>query len=229
MRILRRRRAAPGLQAVLWDMDGLLVDTEPVWTVAEIELAERLGGEWSDELKARIAGTRLEASVPTILEWYGVEATPEVVADTATWLLDRMVELFATEVRVLPGVRELLAALHEEQVPQALVSSSYRVLVDAVLAHGFGPFAVTIAGDEVATGKPSPEPYLLACEQLGVAPKRCVVLEDSSAGVTSGEAAGCRVVAVPSVPGVVIEPGRRRPVLSSLEQLDVATLRTLVS
>jgi HAD superfamily hydrolase (TIGR01509 family) len=210
-------------------MDGLLVDTEPVWTVAEEELAARLGGTWSDELKARIAGTRLEVSVPTILEWYGVPATPAVVAETATWLLDRMVELFQTEVRVLPGVLDLLAELQHEEVPQALVSSSYRVLVDAVLAHGFGPFAVTVAGDEVATGKPSPEPYLLACERLDVRPGQCVVLEDSTAGVTSGEAAGCRVVAVPSVPGVVIEPQRRRPVLSSLEQVDVAGLRALVS
>ncbi|MCU1592000.1 MAG: HAD-superfamily hydrolase, subfamily variant 3 [Frankiales bacterium] len=228
-RVLRRRRTRPGLQAVLWDMDGLLVDTEPVWTIAEEELAVRLGGTWSDELKARIAGTRLEASVPTILEWYGVEATPAVVSETATWLLDRMVELFRTEVRVLPGVTELLAALRHAEVPMALVSSSYRVLVDAVLAHGFGPFAVTVAGDEVSHGKPHPEPYLLACERLGVRPQQCVVLEDSAAGVASGRAAGCAVVAVPSVAGVVIEPARRRLVLPSLEQLDVATLRTLVS
>jgi HAD superfamily hydrolase (TIGR01509 family) len=229
LRILRRRRTTPGLHAVLWDMDGLLVDTEPVWTVAEEELAERLGGTWSDELKARIAGTRLDVSVPTILEWHGVAATPEVVAETSAWLLDRMVELYRTEVRVLPGVRELLAELAHEEVQQALVSSSYRVLVDAVLSHGFGPFAVTVAGDEVPEGKPSPDPYLLACGLLGVEPKQCVVLEDSAAGVLSGKAAGCAVVAVPSVPGVVIKPGRRRVVLPSLAQLDVSALRALVS
>jgi HAD superfamily hydrolase (TIGR01509 family) len=229
IRILRRRRTRPGLQAVLWDMDGLLVDTEPVWTVAEEELAERLGGTWSDELKARIAGTRLDVSVPTILEWYGVAATPAVVAETSTWLMGRMVELYRTEVRVLPGVRELLAELAHEEVQQALVSSSYRVLVDAVLTHGFGPFAVTVAGDEVPNGKPSPDPYLLACGLLGVEPKQCVVLEDSPAGVLSGKAAGCAVVAVPSVPGVVIKPGRRRTVLPSLEQVTVTELRRLVS
>jgi HAD superfamily hydrolase (TIGR01509 family) len=228
-RVLRRRGTAPGLQAVLWDMDGLLVDTEPVWTVAEEELAGRLGGTWSDELKARIAGTRLDVSVPTILRWYGVAATPEVVAETSTWLLDRMVELYRTEVRVLPGATELLAALAQEQVPQALVSSSYRVLVDAVLSHGFGPFAVTVAGDEVPNGKPAPDPYLLACGLLKADPELCVVLEDSPAGVLSGKTAGCAVVAVPSVPGVVIKPGRRRTVLPSLEQLDVAALRLLVA
>jgi HAD superfamily hydrolase (TIGR01509 family) len=229
IRILRRRRAIPGLQAVLWDMDGLLVDTEPVWTVAEEELAQRLGGTWSDELKARVAGTRLDVSVPTILEWYGAAATPDVVAETSTWLMNRMVELYRTEVRVLPGVRELLAELAHEEVQQALVSSSYRVLVDAVLSHGFGPFAVTVAGDEVPNGKPSPDPYLLACGLLGVEPKQCVVLEDSPAGVLSGKAAGCAVVAVPSVPGVAIKPGRRRVVLPSLEQLDIAALRRLVN
>jgi HAD superfamily hydrolase (TIGR01509 family) len=210
-------------------MDGLLVDTEPVWTIAERELAERLGGVWSDELKTQVAGTRLDASVPMILRWYGVEATPERVAESAAWLMARMVELFATEVRVLPGATELLAALAHDEVPTALVSSSYRVLVDAVLGHGFGPFAVTVAGDEVVHGKPHAEPYLLACERLGVHPKQCVVLEDSPAGVASGRAAGCAVVAVPSVPGVVIEPGRRRVVLPSLERLDLAQLRALAA
>ncbi|MDX6199275.1 MAG: hypothetical protein QOJ79_2426 [Actinomycetota bacterium] len=228
-RLLRRRRTAPGLQAVLWDMDGLLVDTEPVWTVAEEELARRLGGTWSDELKARIAGTRLDVSVPTILRWYGVDPTPAVVAETSAWLLDRMVELYRTEVRVLAGVRQLLAELAHHEVQQALVSSSYRVLVDAVLSHGFGPFAVTVAGDEVPTGKPSPDPYLLACGLLGVDPEQCVVLEDSPAGVLSGKAAGCAVVAVPSVPGVVIKPAKRRLVLPSLENVDVAALRALVA
>jgi HAD superfamily hydrolase (TIGR01509 family) len=140
-----------------------------------------------------------------------------------------MVQLFATEVRALPGTTELLAALRAEGVPMALVSSSYRVLVDAVLQHGFGPFDVTVAGDEVTHGKPAPEPYLLACTRLGVDPRQCVVLEDSGAGVASGEAAGCAVVAVPSVAGVVIEPARRRMVRSSLTQVDVPALRALVS
>ena len=226
LRLLRRRQR--GLQAVLWDMDGLLVDTEPVWTIAEEELAVRLGGRWSDELKARIVGTRLEVAVPTILREYGAESTPDAVAETSAWLLARMVELFATEVRLCPGALELLAALDRAGVPQALVSSSYRVLVNAVLAHGFGPFAMTLAGDEVAHGKPSPEPYLMACARLAVSPRRCVVLEDSSAGVASGEAAGCAVVAVPSVAGVTFDPAPRRQVATSLETLDVAALRRLV-
>ena len=127
-------------------MDGLLVDTEPVWTVAEEELAALLGGQWSQQLKASNVGTRLDVAVPTILEHYGRPA--DDAAWATPWLLNRMVTLFAAEITVLPGVRDLLAALTEAGIPVALVSSSYRVLVDAVLAHGFA-FDVTIAGDEI--------------------------------------------------------------------------------
>ncbi len=217
------------MDAVLWDMDGLMVDSEPLWTVAEVELAQSLGGTWDDEVKARIVGTRLDVAVPTILGHFGVAATPDRVADTAARLLARMVELFrADDLPLLPGVQPLLAALADERVPMALVSSSYRVLVDAVLAGGVGPFAVTIAGDEVERGKPAPDPYLLAAERLGVDVTRCVVLEDSPSGVVSGEAAGCAVVAVPSVAGVHLEPHSRRLVVTTLTGLTPADLRALV-
>ena len=217
------------MDAVLWDMDGLMVDSEPLWTRAEEELAGALGGTWDAEVKARIVGTRLDVAVPTILTYFGVEATPERVGTTAAWLLHRMVELFGRDdLPLLPGVRSLLAAVADEQVPMALVSSSYRVLVDAVLAGGLGPFAVTLAGDEVDRGKPAPDPYLVAAQRLGVDVTRCVVLEDSPAGVTSGEAAGCAVVAVPSVPGVRLAAGPRRLVVPSLAGLAPADLRALV-
>jgi HAD superfamily hydrolase (TIGR01509 family) len=138
-----------------------------------------------------------------------------------------MVELYAENPPLMAGVPELLAALHEAAVPQALVSSSYRVLVDAVLAHGYGPFALSIAGDEVTHGKPHPEPYLTAATRLGVDPASCVVLEDSAAGVLSGGAAGCAVLAVPSVRGVtIVEEGRCR-VRTSLLEVTVADLESL--
>lgn len=217
------------MDAVLWDMDGLMVDSEPLWTRAETELAGTLGGTWDAEVKALVVGTRLDVAVPTILTWFGVEPTEERVGTTAAWLLHRMVELFsADELPLMPGVRTLLAALAAEQVPMALVSSSYRVLVDAVLAGGVGPFAFTLAGDEVEQGKPAPDPYLLAAKHLGVDVGRCVVLEDSPAGVASGEAAGCAVVAVPSVAGVHLEPADRRLVVPTLEGLTPDDLRALV-
>ena len=216
------------LAGVLWDMDGLLVDTEPVWTVAEVELAALLGGVWSDQLKASIVGTRLDVAVPQILEHYGREATPAAVVAGSSWLLRRMVELFAAEIAVRPGAAELLASVQAAGIPQALVSSSYRVLVDSVLAHGLGPFAMTLAGDEVQHGKPHPEPYLTAAAALGVDPRDCVVLEDSGAGVLSGEAAGCAVVAVPSVPGVSFVAGPRLAVRSSLAGLTPGDLAMLL-
>ena len=217
------------LAAVLWDMDGLLVDSEPIWTVAETELAAQLGGRWDEAVKAAVVGTRLEVAVPTILRGYGVPDTPAQVAETSDWLLARMVELFRGQPPLLPGARELLADLRGRGVPVALVSSSYRVLVDAVLDGGVGPFDLTVAGDEVAHGKPHPEPYLRAAQALGVPPTSCVVLEDSPAGVASGEAAGCAVVAVPSVPGVAFGPGRRRLVVRSLIEVTPEDLRSLVA
>lgn len=214
---------AAGTLAVLWDMDGLLVDSEPVWTVAETELAHRLGGEWSDDLKASIMGTRLEVAVPAILRWYGADDSDDAVVSTSAWLLARMVELFADELPVRPGARELLTDLADRGVPQALVSSSYRVLVDAVLAGlGKHPFTLTLAGDEVVRAKPDPEPYLTAAARLGVDPARCVVLEDSPSGVASGEAAGCRVVAVPDLAPVPQTPGRL--VVASLADLTLTDL-----
>lgn len=220
---------APALPAVLFDMDGLLVDSEPLWTVAEQDLAERLGGVFTDELKARIVGTRLEVAVPTMLRWYGADGGPAQVAETSAWLLDRMVALFAGPLTFLPGSLALLAALEREGVPTALVSSSYRVLVDAVLARVPTPFATTLSGDEVVHGKPHPEPYLTAAARLGVDPAGCVVLEDSPAGIAAGEAAGCAVVVVPSVPGVAVAPAARRLVVASLETVGVPALRALAA
>ncbi|MBW3640844.1 MAG: HAD family hydrolase, partial [Actinobacteria bacterium] len=188
-----------------------------------------LGGVWTDEIKAAVVGTRLDVSVPTILRWYGVEPTPARVAETAAWLLHRVAELYSGALPARAGVCELLAGLREEGVPMALVSSSFRVLVDAVLAHGFGPFDVTLAGDEVACGKPDPEPYLTAAARLGADPAHCVVLEDSPAGVASGLAAGCSVLAVPSVDGVEFAPAPRLAVAADLCGVTVATLREMTA
>lgn len=209
-------------------MDGLLVDSEPVWTVAQLELAAQLGGHWSAELKAQIVGTRLETAVPVLLSGLGHDPTPALVARTMSWLLARMVELFGQGVTPLPGGVELVGSLRAAGVPLALVSSSYRILVDAALAQLGLRFDATVAGDEVGLAKPHPEPYLRACAALGVEPRRAVVLEDSPAGILSGEAAGCAVVAVPSVVGVLVEPAPRRLVVASLADVDVADLDRLV-
>ncbi|MGN6473959.1 MAG: HAD family hydrolase [Mycobacteriales bacterium] len=197
------------IKAVLFDMDGLLVDSEPLWTVGEIELAEHLGGSWSDELKTAIIGTRLDTAIRTILEWYDVPRDATDVDAAMQFLLNRMVELYHDQLPLMPGAVELIDVLRDARIATGLVSSSYRVLVDAVLdGVGRDRFDITLAGDEVTHGKPDPEPYLVACERLGVLPAEAVVLEDAMSGVASAEVAGCKVVAVPWIAPIDPAPGR---------------------
>jgi HAD superfamily hydrolase (TIGR01509 family) len=204
--------------AVLFDMDGLLVDSEPLWTVAEVELATSLGGSWTGELKAEIIGTRLDVAVPKILGWYGVANGPAEVAVAMDFLQARMVELFHDRLPLMPGALEIVDGVRALGVPTGLVSSSYRALVDAALdSLGRERFDITLAGDEVGHGKPSPEPYLRACAMLGVSPADVVILEDSISGVESGEAAGATVVAVPWAAPIVATA--RRPVRKSLDSM----------
>ncbi|HVS68549.1 MAG TPA: HAD family phosphatase [Mycobacteriales bacterium] len=214
------------VKAVLFDMDGLLVDSEPLWTIGEIELAEHLGGSWSDELKTAIIGTRLDTAIRTILEWYDVPRDSGDVDAAMTFLLNRMVELYHDQLPVMPGALELIDAVRDAGVATALVSSSYRVLVEAVLdGVGRDRFHVTLAGDEVTHGKPDPEPYLTACERLGVLPPQAVVLEDAMSGVKSAEAAGCKVIAVPWL--APIDPAPGRLVVGSLKEIDLPWLLSL--
>jgi HAD superfamily hydrolase (TIGR01509 family) len=218
------RDASRVAAAVLFDMDGLLVDSEPVWTVAETELAARLGAEWTPAIKAAVIGKSLPTAVPIILSMLGApDADPD---ETLGWLLSRMVELFSAALPLRPGALRLLDELAAAAVPLALVSSSYRVLVDAALTElGAERFAVTIAGDEVRRPKPHPEPYLVAAERLGADPIDCVVLEDSPSGVASAEAAGCAVIAVPD--HVPVDPAPGRAVVGSLLEVDVDWLLAL--
>jgi HAD superfamily hydrolase (TIGR01509 family) len=211
--------------AVLFDMDGLLIDSEPLWTIAEEEVAADLGGRFTSTIKAAMIGQPLPVAVPILLEGL---ATPLARAahpvDVGQQLLARVAELFADELPLQPGARELLDEVSAAGVPSALVSSSYRLLVDtALVVLGSDRFSVTVAGDEVARGKPAPDPYLTAAARLGVAPSRCVVLEDSIAGARSAIAAGCPCVLVPTF-ATTEEPSGVVAVHGSLENVDLATL-----
>ncbi|HVT22465.1 MAG TPA: HAD family phosphatase [Mycobacteriales bacterium] len=214
------------VKAVLFDMDGLLVDSEPLWTIGEIELAERLGGSWSDEIKTAIIGTRLDTAIRTVLEWYGAPQGPADVDAAMAFLLNRMVELYHSQLPLMPGAVELIDAARDAGLLTALVSSSYRVLVDAVLdGVGRDRFDITLAGDEVTHAKPDPEPYVVACERLGVRPAEAVVLEDAMSGVKSAEAAGCKVIAVPWIAPIDPAPGRH--VVPTLNDVDLDWLLAL--
>ena len=204
-------------------MDGLLIDSEPVWYDVESEVVTRLGGTWSHEHQAACIGGTLDASCRYILEVTGSSVS---VGELTKLLLTGMVEHFRAGLPLHDGALELVDAVRSRGVPTALVSSSYRILVDAALDRiGTERFDVAVVGDEITRGKPDPEPYLTACEKLGVDPAACVALEDAASGVQSAEAAGCVVVAVPSVAPIEARPNR--PVMSSLTDIDVDWLLAL--
>jgi len=213
----------PCAQAVLFDMDGLLLDSEPVWYDVEHAVVERLGGRWSHEHQAACIGGTLDASCRYILDLTGADVT---VAELSDLLLTGMVEHFHAGLPLHTGALELIDAVRDRGILTGLVSSSYRVLVDAALDRiGHDRFDVAVVGDEISRGKPHPEPYLTACAKLDVNPTACVVLEDAVSGVASAEAAGCYVVAVPSVAPIAPAPGRA--VVTALAEVDVDWLLAL--
>ncbi|MFE6777707.1 HAD family hydrolase [Streptomyces sp. NPDC057702] len=215
---------APALEGVLLDMDGTLVDTEGLWWTAESAIFAELGHELDEAHRAVVVGGPMTRSASYLIEVTGAD----IALDELTTLLNtRFTELIGGNVPLLPGARRLLTELSARGVPTALVSASHRRVIDQVLLSlGAQHFQLTVAGDEVERTKPYPDPYLLAAAGLGADPGRCVVIEDTVTGVTAAEAAGCPVLAVPSV--VPIQPAPGRTVVPSLEGVDLAFLRTLV-
>ncbi len=190
----------------MFDMDGLLVDTEPAWYVVECAVMARLGGPWTQADQEALLGGSMARTVAYLLA-RAERPVPAPVVEQ--WLVEGMCEQLGGGVDVRPGAVELLDGLRGAGVPAALVSSAYRGLVDAVLGTvGRGRFATTVAGDEVRRPKPHPEGYLRAAAALGVQPGRCVVLEDSDNGAAAGVAGGFPTVCVPSVVPVPGGPGR---------------------
>jgi HAD superfamily hydrolase (TIGR01509 family) len=204
------------LAAVLFDMDGLLIDSEPLWLAAETEVMARLGGSpWTAEDQHALLGGSLERTVRYLRARATRPQPPDVVAD---WLMSGVEDRVRTHgVPLQPGAATLLAAVKEAGLPHALVTSSERSFMDAVLASTGLTFDLTVCADDVTHTKPDPEPYLRAAKLLGVPPDRCSALEDSPNGVASAEAAGCRVFAVPSL--LPIPPGPGRTVVRSLLDL----------
>ncbi len=186
-------------------MDGTLVDTEPYWIAAEHEIVEEHGGTWSDEYAHQLVGNDLMVSAVFIKEHGDVPWSPERIIDE---LLLRVVARVREHVPWRPGARELLFALREAGVPSALVTMSWRSLADAVVsALPEGSFEAVVTGDEVAHGKPHPEPYRAAARLLGVEASDCVAIEDSPTGVRSAVAAGVPTIAVPHVVAVPEQAG----------------------
>lgn len=182
-------------QAVLWDMDGTLVDTEPYWLEAEQQLVESFGGVWTREHGMMLVGSALERSAQ-ILQSAGVLLPTGEIVDTLSGAVTRRL---SNEVPWRPGARELLAELRKAGIRTALVTMSLGTMARTVAdSLGFVGFDAVVAGDDVVNGKPHPEAYLTAAELLGVEIAECVAIEDSLPGSASAVAAGATVIAVPA-------------------------------
>jgi HAD superfamily hydrolase (TIGR01509 family) len=211
------------LQAVLLDMDGTLVDTEGFWWQAESEIFKELGYPLREEWREVVVGGPMARSVGFLIQATGAEVDAEEMTER---LNAAFIEHLRRGVPLMPGARRLLTELNAHRVPTALVSASHRTVVEEMLISlGAENFAVTLAGDELPRTKPHPDPYLTAAARLGAEPARCAVVEDTVTGVASAEAAGCQVVAVPSV--APIEAVEGRTIVESLEEVDLAFLRSL--
>jgi HAD superfamily hydrolase (TIGR01509 family) len=214
-----------GLRAVLFDMDGLLVDSEPLWFEVETEIMARMGGAWTHADQQQLVGGPPSRSLRYMLARAARPAPEETVA---RWMAEGITGLVRRYgVPMMPGARELVAEVSTAGVPCALVTAAQRDLMEAVLETIGVAFDVTVCADDVRNGKPDPEPYLLAIGRLGVDPGGCVALEDSPNGIASAEAAGCAVIAVPNVALVPPRPGR--VIAASLREVDLGRLREVAA
>jgi HAD superfamily hydrolase (TIGR01509 family) len=176
-------------------MDGTLVDTEGYWMAAETALVESFGSTWSHEQALQLVGKGLEDSA-RVFQDHGVRMGVHDIVDHLTD--DVMRQLASQGVPVRPGARELLTGLRTAGVKTALVTMSLRRMAEAVVdLIEFDAFDVVLAGDDATRPKPFPDPYLQACEALGVSPEQCVAIEDSPTGVRSAVASGASVIGVP--------------------------------
>lgn len=211
--------------AVLWDLDGTLLDSEKLWDIPLFELTEKLGGQLSAATRQRMVGTNVMVTLRLLYAEVGMESpSADQLADGAAWIERRMAEVFQGDLPWRPGAASALAAVRASGVPTALVTSTERGLTEIALdTIGRSMFDATVCGDEVGgLNKPLPEPYLKAARLLGVDPTASVAIEDSPTGTTAAVAAGCTVLVVPCE--VPVEPGERRVFRESLEGVDLAFL-----
>lgn len=222
---LTRTAEGAALQAVFLDMDGTLVDTEGFWWDVEVEVFADLGHRLEEAWREVVVGGPMTRSAGYLMEATGADVT----LDELTVLLnDRFEKRIGRGVPLMPGAARLLAELRRHEIPTALVSASHRRIIDRVLdSVGHHHFGLTVAGDEVSRTKPHPEPYLTAAQGFGADPRLCAVIEDTATGVAAAEAAGCRVVAVPSVSPIAAAEGR--VVVGSLEEVNLTFLRSLIN
>lgn len=209
--------------AVLWDMDGTLVDSEHYWLSSERKLAAEHGAEWHESDGHALIGASLYDSSRIIRDKIGSDLDTGAII---THLTDSVVEHLRVEIPWRPGAKELLKELKRKRVKTALVTMSmHRMAQEVVNQIPFKAFDVIVGGDDVARGKPFPDPYLKAAELLGVSPSDCVAFEDSNTGLRSAESAGTKAVGIPNFVEIPWEPGRI--IWPTLEGVKVRDLQKL--
>ncbi len=203
-------------RAVVFDMDGLLLDTETLWHGAEVELFRRHGGDFTWDDKMAVMGTSFDQTAHYFSERLG--ASPAEGRALVAEMVEIMRESLTRTVEGRPGAIELVERLRG-RIPLALASNSGRLLVDTALATAklTDVFDAVVSSDDVAHGKPAPDIYLLACERLGVAPSDALALEDSPTGIAAAKAAGLACIGVPQFAETDVSAADR--VIDSLEEL----------
>jgi HAD superfamily hydrolase (TIGR01509 family) len=215
------------IEAVIFDMDGLLVDSEPVWDRARRSMADEAGRPWTADDHKAVMGVSTQEWAEYMIAHLTLTLTPQEVIDR---IIERMVEMYRAGIPWLPGALDAidLAARHFRT---ALASGSHPTLVEAVTADAAiqGKFQVIVSADEVGAGKPAPDVYLVAAERLGVEPSSCVCLEDSGNGILAGVRAGMQVIAVPDprFPPAEAVLDQAHLVLPTLAELSVEQLTRL--
>ena len=210
--------------AILFDHDGTLVDTEPVWAAAKVALTAEFGGTWTEQDTLDCLGLSMQFTLDRLRE-RGVNLPDEEINDL---LVAKVHETLAQQpVEFLPGIERFLSEVRDAQIPAAVVTSATTSVARRTAdAAPEGTFSVIIGNDETTHPKPNPQPYLLAAERLGVDPTQCVALEDSPSGVRSATAAGMRVIVVPGELEVPAELGTAR---LKHEELTLEAVRALVN
>ncbi|MFI5775665.1 HAD family hydrolase [Nocardia sp. NPDC051570] len=189
-------------------MDGTLLDSEKLWDIAMRELSVELGGEMTDATRHALIGAAAPDALRITFAGLGIEPTATQLDAAGDWMERRVVGLMSGPIPWRPGAREALAMVRAAGLASGLVTNTKRSVTELCLETlGREHFDITVCGDEVDRGKPAPDPYLRGARLLGLAPERCVAVEDSPTGSLAAAAAGCAVLVVPCEIAVPPRPG----------------------
>ena len=211
------------LKAAFWDLDGTLIDSEPLWHDGEFEIAAKHGGEWSEELGWECSGTPVPDVARRMIEHGCTLSVEEIDRQLKQYVFDQE----KIHMPWIDGVLDSLRSLKEAGIPSMLVSTSPRPIVENVLNAAPGLFAGYVCGDDDAKHKPDPAPYLLAASKLGIAREdmaKCVVLEDTLVGLTAGAASGATTIAQTCTIRTDTSAGPQFASIDGYEGIDAAAL-----